>query len=161
MVEAQLAFSIRRAEKSDGPFILDCLMTAFEPYRDQYTPEAFADTVMAPETLEHRFATMIILVAEGPSREIVGTVAGRVVNKEEGHVRGMAVRPEWQGRGVAAALLGAIEAEFRAQQCSRITLDTTEPLQRAVRFYERNGYRRSGRIADFFRMLLFEYVKEF
>ena len=33
------------------------------------------------------------------------------------------------------------------------------PLQRAIRFYERNGYRPSGRVADFFGMPLFEYVK--
>ncbi len=157
--EVQPAFSIRSAERSDGQSILDCLQRAFEPYREQYTPEAFSDTVLTPETLEQRFATMIILVSTGPSRETVGTVAGQVLNKEEGHVRGMAVRPDWQGRGLAAALLGAIEAELSAQQCSRITLDTTEPLERAMRFYERNGYRRSGKVADFFGMPLFEYVK--
>jgi len=36
--------------------------------------------------------------------------------------------------------------------------DTTEPLRPAVRFYERNGYRASGRVTDF-GMPLFEYVK--
>ena len=37
--------------------------------------------------------------------------------------------------------------------------DTTEPLRPAVRFYERNGYRASGRVTDFFGMPIFEYVK--
>jgi ribosomal protein S18 acetylase RimI-like enzyme len=99
------------------------------------------------------------LVAADPSGKIVGTVAGAVVNQEEGHIRGMAVHPACQGRGAAASLLVAVEAELHARQCSRITLDTTKPLERAMHFYERHGYRRSGSVTDFFGMPLFEYVK--
>ena len=47
-----------------------------------------------------------------------------------------------------------------AGAASRITLDTTEPLQRAVRFYEKHGYVASRRTTDFFGMALHEYVKE-
>jgi putative acetyltransferase len=103
---------------------------------------------------------MSIFVATSPSGEVVGTVAGKTVNEEEGHIRGMAVLPDWQGRGVAAALLAAIETELRALQCSRITLDTTGPLERAICFYDKHGYRRSGTVGEFFGMPLFEYVKE-
>jgi len=60
---------------------------------------------------------------------------------------------------MAAMLLTAAEAELRSQHCTRITLDTTEPRARAMRFYEKYGYRRSGKVADFFGMPLFEYVK--
>ena len=56
-------------------------------------------------------------------------------------------------------MLRAAEAELRDNKCARITLDTSEPLQRAMCFYEKNGYRRSGRITDFFGMPLFEYIK--
>jgi hypothetical protein len=38
-------------------------------------------------------------------------------------------------------------------------LDTTEPLQRAMGFYEKHGYRRSGKVSDFFGMPLVEYQK--
>ena len=41
----------------------------------------------------------------------------------------------------------------------RVTLDTTEPLQKAMRFYTKHGYAPSGRVADFFGMPLHEYVK--
>jgi len=71
----------------------------------------------------------------------------------------MAVRSEWQGQGIAESLLNAAEARLRALGCRRITLDTTAPLQRALRFYERLGYRRSGKVTDFFGMPLFEYEK--
>lgn len=71
----------------------------------------------------------------------------------------MAVRPSWQGRGVAEKLLETVESELAERGCRRISLDTTEPLKRAVAFYEKNGFRSSGKITDFFGMRLFEYVK--
>jgi hypothetical protein len=40
-----------------------------------------------------------------------------------------------------------------------VTLDTTWPLQRAIRFYERQGYAATGRETDFFGMPLYEYAK--
>ena len=72
----------------------------------------------------------------------------------------MAVLPEWQGQGIAPRLLQAAEEELAARGCVRITLDTTEPLLRAVRFYEKHGYRRTGRTTDFFGMPLHEYAKD-
>jgi len=41
-----------------------------------------------------------------------------------------------------------------------VTLDTTRPLERAIRFYERCGYRATGVVRDFFGMPLFEYAKD-
>jgi ribosomal protein S18 acetylase RimI-like enzyme len=58
-------------------------------------------------------------------------------------------------------LLQHAEAEHCRQKCTHITLDTTPPLERAMRFYEKFGYRRSGRTTDFFGMPLFEYYKDF
>jgi hypothetical protein len=40
-----------------------------------------------------------------------------------------------------------------------VTLDTTEPLKKAIRFYLRHGYKPSGIVKDFFGMPLFEYEK--
>ncbi len=72
----------------------------------------------------------------------------------------MAVLPQWQGRGTAKELLEAAESQARAAGCTRVTLDTTAPLQRAVRFYEKNGYRATGVVGDFFGMPLYQYGKE-
>ena len=103
---------------------------------------------------------MKIFVAQDRSNgAIIGTVACNLVSPEEGHLRGMAVLPTFQGAEIAQQLLERAEAELRAQKCIRITLDTTAPLKRAIRFYRRNGFRPSGRISDFFGMPLYEYVK--
>jgi GNAT superfamily N-acetyltransferase len=101
---------------------------------------------------------MHVLVAEAHGR-LVGTI-GSVCHGREGHLRGMAVLAEWQGTGVATALLQAAENDLRGAGCRIVTLDTTEPLQRAVRFYQKHGFVASGRVSDFFGMPLYEYVKQ-
>ena len=163
MRETQPLLAIRQATPADSAGILRCLATAFESYRNRYTPEAFADTVLAPDTLQTRLATMCLFVAVTDSGEIIGTIGCQVVhpvvNPREGHIRGMAVLPEWQGHGVAAELLASAESELRTLGCSRISLDTTNPLRQAMRFYEKNGFLRSGKVTDFFGMKLFEFVK--
>jgi len=151
--------SIRRATKEDAAGILACLRAAFEGYRDLYTSAAFLDTVLTPETLKERFEKMAVFVAVSSAQGIIGTIACGVASEEEGHLRGMAVFPSICGTGIAAQLLNQAESELSARGCTRITLDTTEPLKRAMRFYEKHGYCRSGKVSDFFGMSLIEYHK--
>jgi ribosomal protein S18 acetylase RimI-like enzyme len=151
---------IRRASHSDAAGILDCLRAAFAEYRGDYTEGAYVDTVLTLESVEIRLSKSDVFVAIDTMKRVVGTVGCSQANEQEGHVRGMAVRPEWQGAGVATQLLQHVESELRSRKCSRVSLDTTEPLRRAMRFYERNGYQRSGKLTDFFGMALIEYIKE-
>ena len=110
--------------------------------------------------MQQRMASMWLYVAVTPPGEIVGTIACRLESPAHGHLRGMAVPPQWHGHGIAKNLLEAAEGELRRQGCTRVTLNTTEPLQRAVHFYEKNGYRASGKIKDFFGMPLYEREKQ-
>jgi len=153
-------FSITRATFDDAEGILGCLRAAFEPYRTQYTPAAYEDTVVTTETVRRRIETMTVLVARNEVGLIIGTI-GASVRGAEGHIRGMAVMPSSQGGGVAKQLLELIEKELRAAGCSLVTLDTTAPLARAIRFYERNGYVGSGIVSDFYGMALYQYQKRF
>jgi GNAT superfamily N-acetyltransferase len=157
-MESPAEIEIRAADHGDAAAILQCLAAAFAPYRTEYTPAGFADTVLSPETAHLRLEQMHVLVA-AVAGNVVGTVSGGC-HAGEGHLRGMAVLPEWRGRGVAAKLLDAIENWLGSTGCKRITLDTTLPLKAAMKFYEKNGYRRSGKVADFFGMPLIEYAKQ-
>ena len=148
-------FQIRKATCGDAAGILECLRAALGEYRADYTEGAYLDTVLTPESLEARLSTSAIFVALDGMRRVIGTV-GSQADQEEGHIRGMAVRPEWRGAGVAQQLLERVELELLERKCRRVSLDTTEPLRRAMRFYERNGYERSGKVADFFGMALIE-----
>jgi GNAT superfamily N-acetyltransferase len=143
----------------DAAAILRCLAAAFERYRKDYTSPAFTDTVLTDETAHLRLQQMHVLVAI-VAGNVVGTIAAAWhPDIAEAHLRGMAVLPEWQGRGVSAKLLAAIEDWLISQGCKRITLDTTLPLAPAMQFYEKHGYHRSGTIGDFFGMPLIEYEK--
>lgn len=150
---------IRRARAEDAAQISQCLTAAFEPFRHEYTHTAFQDTVPGPDAVVERMLHMTVYVAIAQEQAVVGTIA-LGTSQQEGHLRGMAVLPAWQGRGVAQQLLEQAECDAIAAGCTRLTLDTTQPLLRAMRFYERNGFVRSGRVTDFLGMPLQEYVKE-
>jgi N-acetylglutamate synthase-like GNAT family acetyltransferase len=151
--------TIRKATLDDAEGILECLRSAFAPYRHQYSANAFEDTVLTHESFAGRLGEMAVFAAIDQSGRVVGTIACKVIGKADGHLRGMAVRPDSQARGIATRLLARAEAQLVDQKCSRISLDTTEPLHRAMRFYERHGFHRSGKVRDFFGMPLIEYVK--
>ena len=153
------SFAVRPATDADAHALRECLHEAFEPYRDRYTPGAFADTVISIEEVRKRLADMVLFVAQGRQDAVIGTIGCSVVVPGEGHIRGLAVRPDAQGGGVASRLLEAAEAAMRQRGCTTITLDTTIPLERAMQLYERRGYRQSGVVRDFFGMPLLEYVK--
>ena len=156
---SKIGVEIRQAREADEQGILNCLAEAFQPYREQYSAEGYADTVLDDRALRARLQTMMVLVAVS-NGGIVGTVAGIGPQAREGHLRGMAVLPHYKGSGVSAQLLAAIETWLRRSGCTRVTLDTTQPLLAAMRFYEKHGYSRSGRVTDFFGMALIEYAKE-
>jgi L-methionine (R)-S-oxide reductase len=157
--KASAAFFIRKATANDAHSILKCLASAFAPFRESYTPEGFLDTVLTPEAVQERLQHMHIFVAVGSDGNVIGTIGCKGEHTGEGHLRGMAVSPDVQGSRVAAELLARAEEELRNVGCSIITLDTTQPLKRAARFYEKHGYQFTGRVSDFFGMPLFEYRK--
>ena len=151
--------SIARATLEDADAILLCMSAAFEPFRPQYTPPAYEDTIMNATTVRSRIEMMTVLVARDNTGGIVGTIGARQ-HGAEGHIRGMAVVPSMQGSGIADRLLGAIEQQLIAAGCTFVTLDTTAPLTRAIRFYERRGYTLAPGVSDFFGMKLYRYQKQ-
>src|SRR5260370_18734858 len=102
-------FVIRPASAADAGVILQCLRAAFAPYRSQYTPQGYLDTVMTPDTLLQRLTSMTVLVAVTAQGHVVGTIGGAVVSSSEGHLRGMAVLPGWHGPGTPQLLPGPIQ----------------------------------------------------
>jgi GNAT superfamily N-acetyltransferase len=138
--------------------VRQCLTEAFEPYRADYTAEMFENTVPSVAGLEDRSSEMTMWVATSSGR-IVGTIAAGVTGSQIGHLRGMAVVSAFHGWGVAAQLLRTAEAELRRLGCVTVTLDTTAPLHRAMAFYEKQGYRRSGGRHPMLGMELIEFHK--
>jgi GNAT superfamily N-acetyltransferase len=152
-------FTLRQARTEDVSALLACLLEAFVPFKKAYAAGAFERTVLTPQAAEVRVATMLVMLAFAGTGELAGTLTGDVLEPGVGHLRGMAVRPAWQGSGVADALLKYVEAALLARGCLRVTLGTTSPLARAGSFYKKRGYVPTGRTSDFYGMPLAELQK--
>jgi ribosomal protein S18 acetylase RimI-like enzyme len=62
----------------------------------------------------------------------------------------IAVAARARGRGVAKALLAAVEAAARAQGCARLRLEVRQDNGAAIGLYERLGFHRFGEYAEFY-----------
>jgi predicted N-acetyltransferase YhbS len=158
-IAVAVEYTIRRAAPQDATGILACLRSAFAPFESDYTSAGYEDTVLSSETLLKRLDAMLLFVAVDESGKVIGTIGCARESHGDGHLRGMAVLPELQGTRLARELLERAESALRDRGCRRVTLDTTVPLRRAIRFYERNGYKATGKVTDFFGMPLYEYAK--
>ncbi|MFX1435656.1 MAG: GNAT family N-acetyltransferase [Promethearchaeota archaeon] len=156
----KIDFEIREATPNDAKGIHEVLLAAFEEYRHFYTPEGFNDTVMSEEAVLERMREMTIYVAIDQRKNIIGTIGWQKINNEEGHIRGMAVLPKWQGmKSPATALLFTVENDAIAKECTFLTLDTTAVLKRARTFYKKHGFVETGKTGDFFNSTIYEYIK--
>jgi len=66
-----------------------------------------------------------------------------------GEVKSMFTAPRARGRGVAAAILRAIEDEARAHSLPCLRLETGTTLDAAIRLYERAGFARRAIFGDY------------
>jgi putative acetyltransferase len=81
-------------------------------------------------------------------KTVLGT--GAMVNKGDyGEIKSMFTNPAARGKGVAAALLRALEDQARDAGLPLLRLETADKLAEAVRLYERNGFTRCGRFGDY------------
>ena len=123
----------------DASSIASVLQRSFIEYESSYTKEAFAVTISTPEQIRER-------IDEGPiwialqNGIIVGTVSA-VAKGDALYIRSMAVDPMMRGGGSGSALLKCVE-EFAVQEGFKcLFLSTTPFLTRAIRLYEKHGFR--------------------
>jgi predicted GNAT family N-acyltransferase len=77
------------------------------------------------------------VIAEDAMGSAIG--CGRLL--PDGHIGRMAVRPEWRGRGVGAALLQRLVALARDEGFERVALNAQT---HAIGFYGRHGFLATG-----------------
>lgn len=84
------------------------------------------------------------LVARDPDGTAAGCGALRVLDDGTGEVKRMYVSPHARGTGVATGILRALEERARALGVKTLVLSTGPEQPDAMRFYEREGYRRTS-----------------
>ena len=80
---------------------------------------------------------------------VIGYI-GMLYVLDEGYISNVAVRPDFRRRGVAEALLRALEARSRALRLSFLTLEVRAGNAAAVALYEKRGYRVVGRRKNYY-----------
>ena len=90
----------------------------------------------------------VFLTAETEG-SVVGYI-GMLYVLDEGYISNVAVRPDFRRRGIAEALLRALEARARAMRLSFLTLEVRAGNAAAVALYEKRGYRVVGRRKNYY-----------
>ena len=123
--------AIRPAAKPDCPAILEVMFST------PMSPESswWRNTV---ESLEAKLASGGGFVAEADGR-VVGCVM-HVVSGTDLVLRGLAVRPEFEDRGIGTALVEAVEAGARARDLPRVLLAVSTSNLEVCDYYLRLGY---------------------
>ena len=130
---------IRRATVDDASRVASVLRKAFAEYEPLYTKQGYAATVLGR-------AAILVRIQQGPvwialhREQIAGTVSA--AHKEAAlYVCGVAVVPEARGLGIAQLLLEQVEAFAVEEGFEQLILSTTPFLLRAIRLYEKLGFR--------------------
>ena len=137
----QVEKQIRFADSSEAGAIAAVLYEAFCEFESLYTAEGFAATTPKSEQIQVRMSEGPVWVALVDG-EIVGTVSV-VLKSESLYVRGMAVLPRTRGARVGKLLMDQVEQYAEEKGCKRLFLSTTPFLDRAIRLYEKFGFRRT------------------
>jgi N-acetylglutamate synthase-like GNAT family acetyltransferase len=135
-----VAPQIRDARAADSPAIAELLRQLDYPTE--------------PSAVTSRLERLAIV----GDRVVVAEVDGHVVGVAHLHasptlererpaakIGALVVDKEHRGRGIGRALLAALETEARARRCSLVFLTTAERREGAQEFYERVGFRESGK----------------
>ncbi|MGZ5054263.1 MAG: GNAT family N-acetyltransferase [Methylobacter sp.] len=145
-----MAHSITKAEKHDAGQIADLVNSA---YRGEYSKQGWtteADLLAGRRTVTDEIEQLIatddsmFLLCKAEA-QLIGSV--HLQKQAELVYLGMlAVSPPLQGRGVGKQLLFAAEqAAQRIWAVNKSVMSVIESRSELIAFYERNGYRRTGK----------------
>jgi ribosomal-protein-alanine N-acetyltransferase len=130
---------IRAAELTDAPQMADIAYRAWENGILPILTNSSGIQEAERRRLYHA-------VNDGWRHAIVALIDGVVIGwcsrlPRRSYVPFLFVMPEMQGHGIGAQLLARMEAMLELEGADRIHLETPADHVRAVRFYERQGYR--------------------
>ena len=118
------------------------LRTAQQAYGDElYASDPSSENRFSSEVLDPASVLLTVVaydddrpVGHACLRRLDGVMAGEL------EIKRMYVEPDVRGRGIADALLGAMEQRARDEGAPRVVIHTGDRQIAALRFYERHGY---------------------
>lgn len=131
-------FAIRR----DPREILETIHAAFGEYRGRLRPEsgAFRETV---ESLTDRAKIGVVLGIIADQR--VAACVSAVTKGKSLYLDRLAVHPDFRRRGLAQALVAAVEMEAKRRHLRSVSLGVRLALENNIAFFSRLGFVEIGR----------------
>jgi GNAT superfamily N-acetyltransferase len=149
---------LRRAEPRDAALLAELAARLFEqtfgPQNEPENMRAYLARAFSPDIqrAELSDAERVTWMAEDPSGVAIGYVMLRrgsgvpsVGGARPAEIQRVYADRSWHGRGVGAALIQACVDQARAWSCDVLWLAVWEENPRAIRFYEKSGFRSIGR----------------
>jgi ribosomal protein S18 acetylase RimI-like enzyme len=136
-------WSIRDGRKEDAEEILDLWRRA------DATPSVTDTAAAVRRAIAHPAAWVVLAEADG---QLIGSIIG-TFDGWRGNIYRLAVDPAYRRRGVARALVEAVEQRLRQAGAKRITALVEHGHPEPVAFWEAAGYERDRRIARYIRSL--------
>jgi len=133
------AFVVREFHAGDAAAASEILLDAREAAN--WSRQALTEFMLLPEALA--------LISER-SGMATGFILGRMV-ADEAELLDLAVSEEYRRQGEGRALLAEMLRRFAESGVSRVFLEVRESNRGAMGFYERMGFRQSGRREDYYR----------
>jgi GNAT superfamily N-acetyltransferase len=146
---------LRRATGADGHAIFQFVLSGIDSYRDwaphwRPQPPASEARQRLSGLYDDEERAWVLLAWAG--EEIAGIVSLSVTTGADARVPDpgtiylwqMFVRPDWQGSGLAGALIDRVLEEARRRGYERMVLWTPSGARQARRFYEREGFEPTG-----------------
>jgi putative acetyltransferase len=131
---------IRPVQRSDVPAVVALVRETLAEFGLVFGEGAATDAPLLGLPESYASGGGAFWVAVGADGAIVGTCGVAPVEPGVFEVRKMYLRPAARGAGVGQALFDACVAWARAHGGRRLVLDTIEAMDRAIPFYERNGF---------------------
>jgi ribosomal protein S18 acetylase RimI-like enzyme len=136
---------LRAATVDDAPLLASTIAACFEQYRGKLIPEssAFRET---PEAIVAQFKSGTGAFIAEQGGEVVGCVMTEPLEGDLYFGR-LAVLPAARGRGLAAKLIAAVEADARARGLPGVRLGVRIALPANQKLFNSLGYREISREA--------------
>ena len=134
-------FRLRKAAESD----LDEIIRLWK--RNIRTINTASDIAELFYAFEKYFFVAVSLA--NVENRLIGFVGG-AVRQGHGHISGIAVDKEYRRRGVGKGLIIAAEHEFLTNALDTVTLEVRKSNWGAIRFYEKQGYKRAYTVKGYY-----------
>ena len=105
-----------------------------------------------------RLGKDLVFVAENKEGEVLGFIAIKKDILFANYIRRIVLREDTRGKGIGSKLIKFIEEKTVKSKLPNVFLLCSTTNEKAIAFYEKNGYKKIGKVEDFVDKGMHEYI---